>query len=82
MSQNRAGLLHRIAVDWVADTFHLRTPDARTRHEHARDRAAARAAPQPARLHTERGEPRVLKGWQARIGGLARQARTRDEGQE
>ena len=88
--------MHRIAVDWVADTFGLRTPDARTRHENARfraataagaahDRASARAArrpdrapaaaranarARPARLHAQRGEPRILRGWQARIGRL------------
>jgi hypothetical protein len=70
MAQSRVGLLHRIAVDWVADTFQLRTPDARTRHAQARDRAAARAA----RRHGPR-EPRVLKGWQnwiaSRVGGRA-----------
>jgi hypothetical protein len=64
MAQNRVGLMHRIAVDWVADTFHLRTPDARTRHAQARDRAAERAA----RMHRPR-EPRVLKAWQNWIGG-------------
>jgi hypothetical protein len=89
MAQTRVRLLHRIAVDWVADTFGLRTPDARTRHENARFRAAARAgaahdrasahaarlparlhARLPARLHAERGESRVLNGWQASIGSL------------
>jgi hypothetical protein len=79
MAQNRVGLMHRIAVDWVADTFHLRTPDARTRHAQARDRAADRAAAShhrasqraaalPAKLHVHR-EPRILKGLQKRIGG-------------
>ena len=43
MAQHRVRLMHRIAVDWVADTFGLRTPDARTRHENARFRAGARA---------------------------------------
>lgn len=94
MAQHRVGhraghtvrLRHRIAVDWVADTFGLRTPAARTRHENARDRAGLRAArlheraraaaranaaALPARLHAERGEPRVLRAWQARIGRLA-----------
>jgi hypothetical protein len=86
MAQHRVRLMHRIAVDWVADTFGLRTPDARTRHENARFRAGARAVAWhdrvqaratanaralPARLHAERGGPRVLKGWQGRI---ARQA--------
>ena len=44
MAQHRVRLMHRIAVDWVADTFGLRTPGARTRHENARFRATARAA--------------------------------------
>lgn len=93
MAQHTVRLLHRIAVDWVADTFGLRTVDARTRHENARDRAGIRAArlherasavaranagALPARLHAERGEPRVLKAWQARIGKLVgRDADTR-----
>ena len=90
MTQHRVRLMHRIAVDWVADTFGLRTPDARTRHENARFRAGARAAAVharararaqagarvlPARLHAARGEPRVLQGWQARIGRAAGQDR-------
>jgi hypothetical protein len=36
-------LLHRIAVDWTADTFGLRAQSARARHDAARDRAYARA---------------------------------------
>jgi hypothetical protein len=90
MAQHRVWLMHRIAVDWVADTFGLRSPDARTRHENARFRARARAAAWhgrarvraqasaktlPARLHAGRGEPRVLQGWQARIGRRAGQDR-------
>jgi hypothetical protein len=86
MAQHRVRLMHRIAVDWVADTFGLRTPGARTRHENARFRATARAAALhdraragaqalPARLHAARGEPRVLRGWQARIGRNAGQDR-------
>jgi hypothetical protein len=86
MAQHTVRLLHRIAVDWAADTFGLRTPSARTRHENSRDRAGLRAArlherartaaranaaALPARLHAERGEARVLKAWQARIGRLA-----------
>jgi hypothetical protein len=67
MAQSRVRLLHRISVDWVADTFGLRTPDAPTRHENARFRARASARARPGRLHVRR-EPRVLKGWQARIG--------------
>ena len=81
-------LRHRIAVDWAADTFGLRGADARTRHESARfaararasgrhDRAAGRARANaralPARLNAERGEPRVLRAWQARIARLAHQ---------
>lgn len=83
MAQHKVRLMHRIAVDWVADTFGLRSPGARTRHENARFRAGARAAAWhdrarvraqasarvlPARLHAGRGEPRVLKAWQARTG--------------
>jgi RimJ/RimL family protein N-acetyltransferase len=88
MAQHKIRLLHRVAVDWVADTFGLHTPDARTRHENARYRAAARAVrlhdrgraraqasarALPDRLHVQRGEPRILKGWQARIGRMAGQ---------
>jgi hypothetical protein len=64
-------LLHRIAVDWAADTFGLRDPSARERHEAARDRAYARASRLPSALHRRR-EPRLLRGWQARIGRLAK----------
>jgi hypothetical protein len=79
-----------MTVDWVADTFALHSPDARTRHENARFRAEARTAAWharararaqasaralPARLHGQRREPRVLKGWQARIGRMAGQDR-------
>jgi hypothetical protein len=88
MAQHRVRLMHRIAVDWVADTFGLRTPGARTRHENARFRAGARAVARhdraqararanaralPARLHAGRGEPRVLRGGQARIARRAGQ---------
>lgn len=91
MAPSRIRLLHRMLVDWAADTSGLRTPDARTRHENARFRAEARTAAWhararsrarasaralPARLHAQPGEPRVLKGWQARISRLAGQ----DEG--
>jgi hypothetical protein len=91
MAPSRIRQLHRMLVDWAADTFGLRTPDARTRHENARFRAEARTAAwhararsrarasaraRPARLHAQRGEPRVLKGWQARISRPAAQ----DEG--
>lgn len=35
-------LLHRVAVDWTADTFGLRDRgSARSRHEDARDRAVS-----------------------------------------
>ena len=67
-------LLHRVAVDWTADTFGLRGPSARSRHDSARDRAHALARRLPDRLHRPR-HPRVLRSWQERIGRLA----TRDE---
>lgn len=85
MALTRVRLQHRMLVDWAADTFGLRTPDAHTRHENPRFRAEARtaawharaqararanAAARPARMHAQRGEPRILKGWQARIGRL------------
>jgi hypothetical protein len=78
-------LLHRIAVDWTADTFGLRGSSARSRHGDARDRAhaLARRLPDqlhqrahavarsgPDRLHQPRS-PRVLRSWQERIGRLA-----------
>jgi hypothetical protein len=63
-------LLHRIAVDWAADTFGLRRPgSARSRHDDARDRAHALARRLPGALHRPR-QPRVLRSWQARIGRL------------
>jgi hypothetical protein len=83
MSRQTIRLLHRISVDWVADTFGLRATSPRTRHEDARYRARGRADARhdrgraraqanaralPARLHAERAEPRVLTAWQARIG--------------
>jgi hypothetical protein len=67
-------LLHRVAVDWTADTFGLRGPSARSRHDGARDRAHALARRLPDTLHRPR-QPRVLRSWQERIGRLA----TRDE---
>ncbi|HUJ05735.1 MAG TPA: hypothetical protein VLX31_06455 [Streptosporangiaceae bacterium] len=71
MPQGNVRLLHRIAVDWVADTFGLRRRgSARSRHDAARDRAHALARRLPDALHRPR-QPRVLRGWQARIGGLA-----------
>ena len=68
---NAIRLLHRVAVDWTADTFGLRgRGSARSRHDDARDRAYARARRLPAALHRAR-EPRVLRSWQERIGRLA-----------
>jgi hypothetical protein len=67
-------LLHRIAVDWTADTFGLRGHgSARSRHDDARDRAHALARRLPDRLHRPRPprQPRVLRSWQERIGQLA-----------
>jgi hypothetical protein len=67
-------LLHRIAVDWTADTFGLRgRGSARSRHDHAHDRAHALARRGPAALHRPRPSrsPRVLRSWQARIARLA-----------
>ena len=76
MTQHRVRLMHRIAVDWVADTFGLRTPDARTRHENARFQAGARAAAVHARARARaQAGARVLQGWQARIGRAAGQDR-------
>jgi hypothetical protein len=69
-------LLHRIAVDWVADAFGLRGRSARSRHDDARDRAHAQARRLPAVLHRPR-EPRVLRPVQQRIGRLAAKGRVR-----
>ena len=64
-------LLHRIAVDWTADTFGLRSRGiARSRHGDARDRAHALARRVPDALHQPR-QPRVLRSWQSTIGRLA-----------
>ncbi len=64
-------LLHRIAVDWTADTLGLRgRGTARSRHDDARDRAHALARRLPDALHRPR-QPRVLRSWQATIGRLA-----------
>ncbi|HUA30450.1 MAG TPA: hypothetical protein VMC03_16325 [Streptosporangiaceae bacterium] len=74
-------LYHRVAVDWVADTFGLRGEgSARARHDRARDRAHALASSAQARHERARAlarklpdrlhrpsEPRALKSWQARI---------------
>jgi hypothetical protein len=64
-------LLHRIAVDWTADTFGLRGQSARARHEAARDRAYGQAQRLPAVLHQPRAA-HVLRGWQGRIGRLVK----------
>lgn len=70
MSERTIRLYHRIAVDWVADTFGLRGDgSARARHDRARDRSHALARRLPDRLHQPR-EPRVLKAWQARIARI------------
>jgi hypothetical protein len=63
-------LLHRVAVDWAADTFGLRGCSARSRHDDARDRAHALARRVPAALHRRR-EPRMLRPVQERIGRVA-----------
>ena len=77
MPARAIGLLHRIAVDWTADTFGLRGPgSARARHDDARDRAHALARRLPGALHRPR-QPRVLRSWQARIGRLAAKGQAR-----
>jgi hypothetical protein len=84
-------LLHRIAVDWTADTFGLRGRSARSRHDEARDRAHARARRLPDLLHQRAGAaarslperlhqprpPRVLRSWQEQIGRLAARDKAR-----
>jgi hypothetical protein len=70
-------LLHRIAVDWTADTFGLRGHgSARSRHDDARDRAHALARRLPDALHRPR-QPRVLRSWQDGIGRVAARDRAR-----
>jgi hypothetical protein len=70
MSARTIRLLHRIAVDWTADTFGLRGHgSSRSRHNDARDRAHALARRLPDALHRPR-QQRVLRSWQARIGQL------------
>jgi hypothetical protein len=70
-------LLHRIAVDWTADTFGLRGGGcARSRHGDARDRAHALARRLPDALHRPR-QSRVLRSWQASIGRLAAKGHAR-----
>jgi hypothetical protein len=70
-------LLHRIAVDWTADTFGLRgRGPARSRHDDTRDRAHALARRLPDALHRPR-RPRVLRSWQVGIGRLAAKGQAR-----
>jgi hypothetical protein len=84
-------LYHRIAVDWVADTFGLRgessararhdrardrAGSAQARHYRARDRAQALARRLPDRLHRPR-RAWVLKSWQARIAPAGSANRSR-----
>jgi hypothetical protein len=77
MSTRTIRLLHRIAVDWTADTLGLRGGgDARSRHDDARDRAHALARRLPDALHRPR-QPRVLRSWQASIGRLTAKGRAR-----
>ena len=64
-------LYHRIAVDWVADTFGLRGDGSATaRHDRAQYRAHTLARRLPDRLHRlhRPRQARILKSWQARIG--------------
>jgi hypothetical protein len=77
MSLRTVRLLHRVAVDWAADTFGLRgRGSAGSRHDAARDRAHALARRLPGALHQPR-QPRVLRSWQARIGQIAARGRAR-----
>jgi hypothetical protein len=71
--------LHRVMVDWVADTFGL-DGDAAANHAHVHAEARARARTwayalnrREMRHHEPREprEPRVLKRWQAMIGRAA-----------
>ena len=68
-------LLHRIAVDWVADTFSLRAVPAAVRHDEAHARAYRRAL----RWHAPRDHrpPRVLRGWQETIGKIVTKGQAR-----
>jgi hypothetical protein len=64
---HRIRLLHRIAVDWVADVFRLRTrTPAAVRHDEAHARAYRRAVRWNA--PREHRPPRVLRQWQETIG--------------
>ena len=77
MSERTIRLYHRIAVDWVADSFGLRGEgSAQPRHDRARDRSHALARSLPDRLHQAR-EIRVLTSWQARIARIGAAARSR-----
>jgi hypothetical protein len=77
MPARTIGLLHRIAVDWTADTFGLRgRGPARSRHDDARDRAHALARRLPGALHRPRS-PRVLRSWQAGIARFAAKGQAR-----
>jgi hypothetical protein len=77
MPRRTIRLLHRVAVDWTADTFGLRGGgSARSRHESSRDRAYALARRLPDALHRPR-QPRVLRSWQGRIGRLAAKGQAR-----
>jgi hypothetical protein len=68
MSRQTIRLCHRIAVDWVADSFGLRGDgSAAARHARAEDRAHTLARRLPERRHRPR-QARILKSWQARIG--------------
>jgi hypothetical protein len=70
-------LLHRIAVDWTADTFGLRgRGPARSRHDDAGDRAYALARRLPDALHRPRRR-RVLRSWQASIARLVAKGQVR-----
>jgi hypothetical protein len=70
----RAG--HRVAVDWVAETFHL-PQDAAAHHARVHAEARARARTMAYALNRrEPREPRVLARWQAAIGHAAGRDRT------
>ena len=71
----RIRLLHRIAVDWVADTFGLRTVPAAVRHDEANARACLRAL----RWNSprQRRPPRVLAGWQEAIAKIVAKGEVR-----
>jgi|HubBroStandDraft_1064217.scaffolds.fasta_scaffold09773_4 hypothetical protein len=67
---------HRVAVDWVAETFHL-PQDAAAHHARVHAEARARARTMAYALNRrDAGEPRVLARWQAAIGHVAGRGRT------